>query len=45
MPIIGIGNFAASSAIFAPLGIDRVVMSGGVRRRPDWREVRPTWRS
>jgi len=40
--VIGVGDFAALSRIFASNGVDRVVMSGGVRRRPEWREVRPT---
>jgi len=43
--VIGVGDFAALSRIFEGNGIDRVVMSGGVRRRPEWREVRPTLRT
>jgi DUF1009 family protein len=41
---LGVGNFAGLEAIFRRYGIDRVVMSGGVARRPPWREIHPTWR-
>ncbi|HEX2653577.1 MAG TPA: DUF1009 domain-containing protein, partial [Xanthobacteraceae bacterium] len=41
---IGIGDFAALDRLFKKYRIDRVVMSGSVRRRPEWREVRPTLR-
>ncbi|MEK1896953.1 MAG: LpxI family protein [Rhizobium sp.] len=40
--VIGVGDFAALNRVFESNGIDRVVMSGAVRRRPEWREVRPT---
>ncbi len=40
--VIGVGDFAALNRIFESNEIDRVVMSGGVRRRPEWREIRPT---
>ncbi|WOS64190.1 LpxI family protein [Sinorhizobium fredii] len=39
---LAIGDFAAISKAFAVEGIDRVVLSGAVRRRPDWRDIRPT---
>ena len=42
--IIGIGDFAALDGLFSRYGVGRVVMSGSVRRRPEWREVRPTLR-
>ncbi|MGG6893549.1 LpxI family protein [Rhizobium sp. BR 315] len=41
---LGVGNFAGLEATFRRYGVDRVVMSGGVARRPAWREVHPTWR-
>ncbi|MEF0943127.1 LpxI family protein [Rhizobium sp. BR 362] len=41
---LGVGNFAGLEALFRRYGVDRVVMSGGVARRPPWRDVRPTWR-
>ncbi|MBB5572454.1 MULTISPECIES: LpxI family protein [Rhizobium] len=41
---LGVGNFAGLEAMFRRYGVDRVVMSGGVARRPPWRDVRPTWR-
>ncbi|MBX5152353.1 LpxI family protein [Rhizobium lentis] len=42
--VVGIGDFAALEGLFIRYGIGRVVMSGSVRRRPEWREVRPTLR-
>ncbi|ASY62805.1 protein of unknown function DUF1009 [Sinorhizobium sojae CCBAU 05684] len=39
---LAIGNFAAISRTFAAEGIDRVVLSGAVRQRPEWRNIRPT---
>ena len=41
---LGVGNFAGLEAMFRRHGVDRVVMSGGVARRPSWRQVHPTWR-
>jgi DUF1009 family protein len=41
---IGIGDFASLDRLFKRYGVSRVVMSGSVRRRPEWREVRPTLR-
>jgi len=43
--VIGVGDVSALEAIFSKHDIRRVVMSGGVRRRPEWREIRPTWKS
>nr|WP_206683590.1 LpxI family protein [Rhizobium changzhiense] len=42
--VIAIGDFAALDGLLNRYGIGRVVMSGSVRRRPEWREVRPTLR-
>lgn len=42
---LGIGNFKAISAVFRNEGIDRVVLSGAVRRRPEWRDIKPTFRT
>lgn len=42
---LGIGNFRDISAVFRTEGIGRVVLSGAVRRRPDWRDIHPTFRS
>lgn len=42
---LGIGNFREISATFREKRIDRVVLSGGVRRRPEWRDIRPTLRT
>lgn len=41
---LGVGNFSGLEAMFRQHGVDRVVMSGGVARRPPWREIHPTWR-
>nr|WP_174826418.1 LpxI family protein [Rhizobium ruizarguesonis] len=43
--VIAIGDFAALEGLLNRYGIGRVVMSGSVRRRPEWREVRPTLRT
>ena len=40
--IVGVGDFAAIDRLLENNRIERVVMSGAVRRRPEWREVRPT---
>ncbi|MCF3639073.1 UDP-2,3-diacylglucosamine diphosphatase LpxI [Rhizobium sp. TRM95111] len=37
-----VGDFAGITKTFVSRGIGRVVLSGGVRRRPDWRAIRPT---
>lgn len=42
---VGVGDFAALSRTFSRERIDRAVLSGGVRRRPEWREIRPTLRT
>lgn len=43
--VIGIGDLRELDRLFVRYGIGRVVMSGSVRRRPEWREVRPTLRT
>lgn len=43
--VISVGDFAALDALFRQYGVKRVVMSGSVRRRPEWREIRPTFRT
>ncbi|RDL51901.1 hypothetical protein BLJAPNOD_03048 [Ensifer sp. M14] len=40
--VLAIGDFSAISRTFRDEGIDRVVLSGWVRRRPEWRDIRPT---
>jgi UDP-2,3-diacylglucosamine hydrolase len=42
---IGIGDFARLDRALKAHGVGRVVMSGGVRRRPDWRAIRPTMKT
>ncbi|MCV9965293.1 LpxI family protein [Pararhizobium sp. BT-229] len=42
---LAIGNFKAISAVFRTQGIDRVVLSGAVRRRPEWRDIKPTFKT
>ena len=41
---ISIADVKSVSRYFKQYGIDRVVMSGGIGRRPEWHEGRPTWR-
>jgi DUF1009 family protein len=43
--LLGIGNFAGLESILDKYGVGRIVMSGSVARRPEWREIRPTWRT
>jgi DUF1009 family protein len=42
---LGVGNLADIEKFFRQKGIGRVVMSGGVSRRPDWRDIRPTFKT
>ncbi|WP_409457347.1 LpxI family protein [Rhizobium sp.] len=42
---VGVGNLAAIEKSFRDLNIGRVVMSGGVARRPEWRDIRPTFKT
>lgn len=41
---LSIADIAGFGRIFREKGIDRVALSGGVTRRPDWRELRPNWK-
>lgn len=41
----GIADIVGFDRIFREKGIDRVVLSGGVTRRPDWRDIRPNWKA
>jgi DUF1009 family protein len=38
--VISIGNYAGIGAAFRAEGIGRAVLSGSVRRRPEWRDIR-----
>ncbi|MDX3929681.1 MAG: LpxI family protein [Shinella sp.] len=42
---VGVGDYAGLSAAFEKHGIGRAVLSGWVRRRPEWRDIRPTLRT
>ena len=42
--VLPIGDFRAITRLLQRHQIDRVVLSGWVRRRPDWRQIRPTLR-
>ncbi len=39
---LSVGDFAGVTEAFRERGVGRVVLSGAVRRRPDWRGIRPT---
>jgi len=39
-----IADIVTFARIFRENGIDRVVLSGGVKKRPDWRDIRPNWK-
>lgn len=41
--VAGVGDQARIQALFKERDVRRVVMSGGVRRRPEWRQIRPTF--
>lgn len=43
--IIGVGDMAGLAAIFEKHRISRVVMSGAVKKRPAFREIRANWQS
>ncbi|MGE7369283.1 LpxI family protein [Neorhizobium sp. NPDC001467] len=43
--IASVGDLATIEKAVRARGIGRVVMSGGVARRPEWRDIRPTWRT
>lgn len=40
-----LGDMPGIAAGFRKAGVSRVVMSGGVQKRPHWHNVRPTWRT
>ena len=40
--LVGIADMQAISFAFQKHGVKRVVMSGAVKRRPEWRDIRPT---
>lgn len=40
--VIGVGDMAGLKALLSRNDIRRVVLSGGVKRRPEWREIKPT---
>ncbi|MEN9894181.1 MAG: hypothetical protein RIR97_33, partial [Pseudomonadota bacterium] len=42
---LGIADMQALSAALKTYHIRRVILSGAVRRRPEWRDIRPTWTS
>ncbi len=41
---ISVGDVSALGKLLAAHQIDRVVLSGGVSRRPEWREIRPNFK-
>lgn len=43
--VISIGNYAGIGAAFRARGIGRAVLSGFVRRRPEWREIHAPWKA
>lgn len=40
---IGVGDMAGLRDLLSRHDVRRVVLSGGVKRRPEWREIRPTF--
>lgn len=43
--VAGVGDLARIERLVREKGVRRVVMSGGVKRRPEWRDIHPTWRT
>lgn len=43
--VISIGNYAGIGAAFRKNDIGRAVLSGFVRRRPEWRDIRAPWKA
>jgi DUF1009 family protein len=41
----GVGDLATIERLLRDKGIKRVILSGGVARRPDWRDIHPTLRT
>jgi len=42
--VIGVGDMKGLDAAMRSRGVDRVVLSGAISRRPEWREITPTWK-
>lgn len=43
--VISIGNYAGIGAAFKAHGVGRAVLSGSVRRRPEWRDIRAPFKA
>lgn len=43
--VAGVGDLSRIEKLVREKGVRRVVMSGGVKRRPEWRDIHPTWRT
>jgi DUF1009 family protein len=43
--VLGVGDFKGFQEFFDLHGVRRIVMSGSIARRPEWRDIRPTWQS
>ncbi|TDK38733.1 LpxI family protein [Rhizobium deserti] len=41
----GVGDLATIEGLLRDKGVKRVILSGGVARRPDWRDIHPTLRT
>ncbi|KXG86673.1 LpxI family protein [Agrobacterium bohemicum] len=41
---VSVGDVSTLGRLLSGHGIDRVVLSGGVSRRPEWREIRPNFK-
>ena len=41
--VIGVGDMAGLKGVLSRHAVRRVVLSGGVKRRPEWREIHPTF--
>lgn len=41
--VIGVGDMAGLKSVLSRHAVRRVVLSGGVKRRPEWREIHPTF--
>jgi UDP-2,3-diacylglucosamine hydrolase len=42
---LGVGDFKGFEQLFDRFSVKRIVMSGSVDKRPEWRDIRPTWQS
>lgn len=43
--VLGVGDFKGFQEFFDLHDVRRIVMSGSIARRPEWRDIRPTWQS